>query len=180
MPTPRKGESEDVGVGGEVAEADRPSWSALDEHLITSPTGAWAGGSTFRDDVMWRAGPATCAAEPGHTHHSDPGQANQSALRLRRAHRRADAHLGPDFTLLDFDCDHMVAQAKPAETAAAIRARGLTTAAITDEQVSGARARRCHPCGEVATYGDIADARFQPAHRRLDHAHRLVRLPWHR
>ena len=34
-----------------------------------------------------------------------------------------DAQLGSDFTLLDFDCDHMVAQAKPAETAAAIRAR---------------------------------------------------------
>ncbi|OMC38708.1 alpha/beta hydrolase [Mycolicibacterium fortuitum] len=28
-----------------------------------------------------------------------------------------NAHLGPDFTLLDWDCDHMVAQAKPAETA---------------------------------------------------------------
>jgi lipase len=29
--------------------------------------------------------------------------------------------LGDDFTLLDFDCDHMVGQAKPAETAAVIR-----------------------------------------------------------
>ena len=28
-----------------------------------------------------------------------------------------NAHLGSDFTLLDWDCDHMVAQAKPAETA---------------------------------------------------------------
>ncbi len=34
-----------------------------------------------------------------------------------------EAQLGPDFALLDFDCDHMVAQAKPVETAAAIRAR---------------------------------------------------------
>lgn len=32
-----------------------------------------------------------------------------------------DARLGADFTLLDFDCDHMVAQSKPAETAAVIR-----------------------------------------------------------
>ena len=31
--------------------------------------------------------------------------------------------LGSDFTLLDFDCDHMVAQALPAETAAAISDR---------------------------------------------------------
>jgi lipase len=31
--------------------------------------------------------------------------------------------LGPRFALVDFDCDHMVAQAKPAETAAAIRDR---------------------------------------------------------
>ena len=28
---------------------------------------------------------------------------------------------GRDFTLVDFDCDHMVAQAQPAETAAVIR-----------------------------------------------------------
>ena len=27
----------------------------------------------------------------------------------------------PDFTVLDFDCDHMVAQAQPADTAAVIR-----------------------------------------------------------
>jgi lipase len=31
--------------------------------------------------------------------------------------------LGPRFTLVDIDCDHMVAQAKPAETAALIRDR---------------------------------------------------------
>jgi lipase len=29
--------------------------------------------------------------------------------------------MGPDFTMLDFDCRHMVPLAKPAETAAAIR-----------------------------------------------------------
>lgn len=34
-----------------------------------------------------------------------------------------DDRLGSNFTLLDFDCDHMVAQAKPAETAAVLRAR---------------------------------------------------------
>ncbi|MGH3522650.1 MAG: alpha/beta fold hydrolase [Mycobacterium sp.] len=31
--------------------------------------------------------------------------------------------LGPDFQLMDFDCEHMVAQAKPAEVAAVIRER---------------------------------------------------------
>ena len=31
--------------------------------------------------------------------------------------------LGPRFSLVEFDCDHMVAQAKPAETAAVIRDR---------------------------------------------------------
>jgi lipase len=31
--------------------------------------------------------------------------------------------LGPGFRLLDFDCEHMVAQAKPAEVAALIRER---------------------------------------------------------
>ena len=32
-----------------------------------------------------------------------------------------DERLGSDFTLVEFDCDHMVAQARPAETAAVIR-----------------------------------------------------------
>jgi lipase len=31
--------------------------------------------------------------------------------------------LGPRFSLVDFDCDHMVAQAKPVDTAAVIRDR---------------------------------------------------------
>jgi lipase len=31
--------------------------------------------------------------------------------------------LGADFQLLDFDCDHMVAESKPAEVAALIRER---------------------------------------------------------
>ena len=43
-----------------------------------------------------------------------------------------DAQLGSDFTLLDFDCDHMVAQAKPAETAA------------TDPRATRADMRRDH------------------------------------
>ena len=34
-----------------------------------------------------------------------------------------DARLGSEFTQVDFDCDHMVAQARPAETAAVIRER---------------------------------------------------------
>ena len=32
-----------------------------------------------------------------------------------------DARLGSDFTLVEWDCDHMVAQARPADTAAVIR-----------------------------------------------------------
>jgi lipase len=36
---------------------------------------------------------------------------------------RLSERLGSDFSLLDFDCDHMIAQAKPSETAAVIRAR---------------------------------------------------------
>jgi lipase len=31
--------------------------------------------------------------------------------------------LGPDFTLVDLDCDHMVPLARPEETAAAVRQR---------------------------------------------------------
>ena len=34
-----------------------------------------------------------------------------------------DERLGSDFTLVEWDCDHMVAQARPADTAAVIRRR---------------------------------------------------------
>jgi lipase len=32
-----------------------------------------------------------------------------------------EARLGSDFALVEWDCDHMVAQARPADTAAVIR-----------------------------------------------------------
>ena len=56
-------------------------------------------------------------------------------------------------------------------------ARAIAMAPITDEQVETVRALVASiPPGRVSTYGDIAEAArsFQPAHRRLDHAHRFV------
>jgi lipase len=113
------------GSWGEVAEADPAELEReLDEHLITLANGRVG----WRVDVpaimsYWseltrpfglpRQGTPTTLIRAKRT--SPPYVSDELITAL-------DAHLGSDFTLLDFDCDHMVAQAKPEETAAAIRA----------------------------------------------------------
>ena len=76
-----------------------------------------------RDAVLLeRAGPAAHAAAAGHPDDAGAGQAHVSRrMSADELDRRADAAVGSDFTLLDFDCDHMVPLALPAETAAVIR-----------------------------------------------------------
>ena len=97
-----------------------------------------------------------------------------------------EAKLGPRFSLVDFDCDHMVAQAKPAETAAVIRDRleqRLAVAAITDDQVEAVRALVASiPPGRVSTYGDIASAAGLSSPRIVGWIMRTDSsdLPWHR
>ena len=71
------------------------------------------------------------------------------------------AQPGTDFTLQEWDCDHMVPQARPADTAAVIREQleRVAMPAVTDEQVESVRALVASiPAGRVSTYGDIADA----------------------
>ena len=95
----------------------------IDEHLIGLPNGrhAWRicvpammsyWSELARDIVLPRNGTATTVVRAAG---SDPPYVTRSLI---------DAfidRLGSDFTLVEFDCKHMVAGAKPAETAAIIR-----------------------------------------------------------
>jgi lipase len=112
------------GSWGEVAEADPAELEReLDEHLIALPNGRmgwrinvpammsyWS--ELARPFTLPRDGTPTTLVRATRT--DPPYVTEELVLAL-------DAQLGSDFTLLDFDCDHMVAQAKPAETAAVIR-----------------------------------------------------------
>jgi lipase len=105
----------------DVSEVERE----LDEHLISLPNGrmAWRvsvpammsyWSELARPIPVPVAGTPTTLVRGART--EPPYVSDELVTRLRD-------RLGSDFTLLDFDCDHMVAQAKPAETAALIRAR---------------------------------------------------------
>ena len=91
-----------------------------------------------------------------------------------------------DFTLVDFDCDHMVAQAKPAETAAVIRDRLDTPShgrrSPTNRSRGCARSSPSIPAGRVSTYGDIASAAGLSSPRIVGWIMRTDSsdLPWHR
>ncbi len=111
------------GSWGEVdaAELERE----LDEHLVTVPNGrvGWRigipammsyWGELARPIALPRKGTPTTVVRATRT---DPPYVSEQLVAV------LSAELGSDFTLVDFDCDHMVAQAKPAETAAVIRER---------------------------------------------------------
>ncbi len=75
-----------------------------------------------RDDVVLeRAGPRYRAAAQGNSDDAGARAVDRPAVCDRELIDGLANRLGADFTLVDFDCDHMVAQAKPAETAAVIR-----------------------------------------------------------
>lgn len=109
------------GSWGEVAddELDRE----LDEHLVDQTDGRvgwrisipamlsyWS--ELTRPIAVPRDGTPTTLVRANHT---DPPYASAELLAA------LDAGLGADFTLLQWDCDHMVPLAKPRETAALIR-----------------------------------------------------------
>ena len=97
----------------------------LDEHLIERPDGRcgwrisipammsyWS--ELARDFVVPHKGIRTTLVRATRT---DPPYVTESLIAALAE------KLGPRFSLVDIDCDHMVAQAKPAETAALIRDR---------------------------------------------------------
>ena len=112
------------GSWGEVADADPAELEReLDEHLIELPNGR----------LGWRISvPATMSYWSELTRPAELPRAGTPTTLIRATTTKPpyvsdelvsalDARLGSDFALLDLACDHMVAQAKPAETAAVIR-----------------------------------------------------------
>ena len=111
------------GSWGEVdaAELERE----LDEHLIDLPGGRcgwrisipammsyWS--ELARETMLPHNGTPTTLVRATRT---DPPYASDALVAA------LDERLGSDFTLVEWDCDHMVAQARPADTAAVIRRR---------------------------------------------------------
>jgi lipase len=113
-------------LSGSWGEVDAAELEAeLDEHLIDWPGGRcgwrmclpamisyWS--ELARDVALPPIGTPTTLVRATRT---DPPYAGDGLIDALRA------HLGADFMLLDFDCNHMVAQARPAETAAVLRQR---------------------------------------------------------
>ncbi len=113
-------------ASGSWADVDASELDAeLDEHLVELPDGRlgwrisipammsyWS--ELARDFVVPHKGIRTTLIRATRTEPPYVTDALIAAL---------EEKLGPRFALVDFDCDHMVAQAKPAETAAAIRDR---------------------------------------------------------
>ena len=104
----------------DVSELERD----LDEHLMTLPNGrmSWRIGIPAVMSYWSELTRAAAVPAPGTpttlvraTRTEPPYVTDELLTRLRD-------RLGADFTVLDFDCDHMVGHAKPAETAALIRA----------------------------------------------------------
>lgn len=111
------------GSWGEVAEEELER--ELDEHLVDSANGrvAWRisipamlsyWSELTRPVPVPRDGTPTTLVRATRT---DPPYASDELIAA------LDAGLGPNFALLEWDCDHMVPLAKPAETAAVIRDR---------------------------------------------------------
>lgn len=110
-----------TGSWGEVApeELDRD----LDEHLMQLPDGQWG----------WRVSMPAMASywsELARPVVLPPTQIPTTLVRATKTNppyatdsliTNLAEHLGSNFTLLDWDCNHMVGQALPAETAALIR-----------------------------------------------------------
>ena len=113
-------------ISGSWADVDPAELDAeLDEHLIALPNGRcgwrisvpammsyWS--ELARDIVLPPKGTATTLVRAAWTSPPYVGDELVTALRER---------LGQDFSLVDFPCQHMVAQAKPAEVAGVIRER---------------------------------------------------------
>ncbi len=112
-----------TGSWGDVDPIDLDA--ELDEHLVERPDGRfgwrisvpammsyWS--ELAREFVVPHKGIRTTLVRATRT---DPPYVTDALIGA------LEEQLGPRFSLVDFDCDHMVAQARPAETAAVIRER---------------------------------------------------------
>jgi lipase len=113
-------------VNGSWADVDPAVLDAeLDEHLVALPNGRYGWRVSLpammsywselaREFVLPPSGIGTTLVRPTRT--SPPYVTDRLVDGLRE-------RLGPDFQLVSFDCDHMVAESRPAEIAALIRER---------------------------------------------------------
>ena len=110
-----------TGVWADVAPAELDG--DLDEHLVVLPNGRYGWrvcvpamfsywSELARDIVLPRRGTPTTVVRAAWT---DPPYVSEGLI------DGLSSRLGADFTLVDFACQHMVAQANPGETAAVIR-----------------------------------------------------------
>jgi lipase len=121
---PDTGEARMEKATGSWADVDPSLLDAeLDEHLVELPSGRYGWRVSLpammsywselaRDIVLPRAGTATMLVRAKQT--SPPYVSDQLIAGLQE-------RLGPDFQMLDFDCNHMVPYARPAEVVALIR-----------------------------------------------------------
>jgi lipase len=121
---PDTGEARMEKATGSWADVDPALLDAeLDEHLVELPSGRYGWRVSLpammsywselaRDVVLPRAGTATMLVRAKRTTPPYVGDRLITGLRER---------LGSDFALLDFECNHMVPYAKPAEVAALVR-----------------------------------------------------------
>jgi lipase len=113
-------------ASGSWADVDPAVLDAdIDEHLVALPGGRYGWRISMpammsywselaREIVLPPSGIGTTLVRAART---SPPYVNERLIAA--LHQR----LGADFRLIDFDCDHMVAEAKPAEVAALIRER---------------------------------------------------------
>jgi lipase len=123
---PDRAEARAEKVNGSWSEADPEELERdLDEHLVTHPDGRMG----WRISIPAMRSYWSELARPAAVPPSDTPTTLIRATRTQPPYVSDELvsllgdRLGSNFTLLDFDCDHMVAQAKPAETAALLRAR---------------------------------------------------------
>ncbi len=121
---PDAGEARMEKATGSWADVDPALLDAeLDEHLVELPSGRYGWRVSLpamlsywselaRDIVLPRAGTATMLVRANRT--SPPYVSDRLIAGLQE-------RLGSDFALLDFECNHMVPYAKPAEVAALVR-----------------------------------------------------------
>jgi lipase len=109
------------GSWGEVDEDELER--ELDEHLIELPTGRCG----WRISIPAMMSYWSELARPFSLPRNETQTTLVRATRTDPPYARDElisalgVRLGPDFTLTDWDCDHMVAQARPADTATLIR-----------------------------------------------------------
>jgi lipase len=93
----------------------------LDEHLVDLPNGRAGWRISIPAMMSYWSELARPITFPPNTIPTTLVRASRTAPPYVTDELLAGLGSGPDFTLVDFDCDHMVAQARPADTAALIR-----------------------------------------------------------